>query len=178
MLNQELFSLSPMCGLWCKLKYLPMCILFPFILTCLQVRTLLYDYLTDEEQSSVTGRNPITSINEVLRDGRFTRDKLKVPLFYTSPISLLTINYVGRQFFDLPILTSKRQQKFLESMRMNSCVLFERLCLDLFKVLQKTLCTPHFPRLSLMIIPLELAYIIDYSLNPIRFMSACCSSPH
>jgi len=46
----------------------------------LQVRTLLYDYLTDEEQSSVTGRNPITSINEVLREGRFTRDKLKVSL--------------------------------------------------------------------------------------------------
>ncbi|KAI6162039.1 Sec8 exocyst complex component-specific domain-containing protein [Pisolithus thermaeus] len=42
------------------------------------VRTLLLDYLTDEERSSVAGRNPVTSINEVLREGRFTRDKLKV----------------------------------------------------------------------------------------------------
>ncbi|KAH7910695.1 Sec8 exocyst complex component-specific domain-containing protein [Hygrophoropsis aurantiaca] len=42
-----------------------------------EIRTLLHDYLTDEEQSSVTGRNPISSINEVLRDGRFTRDKSK-----------------------------------------------------------------------------------------------------
>ncbi|KAH7930548.1 exocyst complex component sec8 [Leucogyrophana mollusca] len=42
-----------------------------------EVRTLLHDYLTDEEQSSVAGRNPISSINEVLREGRFTRDKSK-----------------------------------------------------------------------------------------------------
>ncbi|KAF8560204.1 hypothetical protein OG21DRAFT_1480036 [Imleria badia] len=42
-----------------------------------EVRTLLNDYLTDEERSAVTGRNPITSINEVLREGRFTRDRLK-----------------------------------------------------------------------------------------------------
>jgi hypothetical protein len=39
---------------------------------------LLHDYLTDEEQGSVAGRNPISSINEVLREGRFTRDKQKV----------------------------------------------------------------------------------------------------
>jgi hypothetical protein len=44
----------------------------------LQVQTLLHDYLTDEEQSSVAGRNPISSINEILREGRFTRDKHKV----------------------------------------------------------------------------------------------------
>ncbi|KAH7885950.1 Sec8 exocyst complex component-specific domain-containing protein [Phlebopus sp. FC_14] len=42
-----------------------------------EVRTLLHDYLTDEEHSSVVGRNPITSINETLREGRFMRDKLK-----------------------------------------------------------------------------------------------------
>ncbi|OAX44421.1 hypothetical protein K503DRAFT_678876 [Rhizopogon vinicolor AM-OR11-026] len=42
-----------------------------------EVRTLLYDYLTDEEQSSVAGRNPISSINEILREGRFTRDRQK-----------------------------------------------------------------------------------------------------
>ncbi|KAG0704359.1 Sec8 exocyst complex component-specific domain-containing protein [Suillus ampliporus] len=42
-----------------------------------EVRTLLNDYLTDEEQGSVAGRNPISSINEVLREGRFMRDKQK-----------------------------------------------------------------------------------------------------
>ncbi|KAG9314216.1 exocyst complex component sec8 [Chiua virens] len=42
-----------------------------------EVRTLLGDYLTDEERSAVAGRNPITSINEVLREGRFTRDRVK-----------------------------------------------------------------------------------------------------
>ncbi|EIW64251.1 exocyst subunit SEC8 [Trametes versicolor FP-101664 SS1] len=45
-----------------------------------EVRTLLSDYITDEEQGAISGRNPISSINEVLRDGRFTRDKGK-PIF-------------------------------------------------------------------------------------------------
>lgn len=57
--------------------------LFQFLSTELQliagqVRTLLSDYLTDEEQGSVAGRNPIASINETLRDGKFTRDRSKV----------------------------------------------------------------------------------------------------
>ncbi|CAL1695106.1 unnamed protein product [Somion occarium] len=43
-----------------------------------EVRTLLNDYITDEEQGSVSGRNPISSINEVLREGRYIRDKTKV----------------------------------------------------------------------------------------------------
>jgi hypothetical protein len=43
-----------------------------------QVRTLLYDYLTDEEQGAVSGRNPISSINEILREGKFSRDRAKV----------------------------------------------------------------------------------------------------
>ncbi|TFK36881.1 Sec8 exocyst complex component-specific domain-containing protein [Crucibulum laeve] len=42
-----------------------------------EVRNLIQDYLTDEQQGSVTGRNPITSINEILREGRFTRDRIK-----------------------------------------------------------------------------------------------------
>ncbi|KAL4241814.1 Exocyst complex component Sec8 [Abortiporus biennis] len=42
-----------------------------------EVRTLLNDYITDEEQGIVTGRNPISSINEVLREGRYNRDKTK-----------------------------------------------------------------------------------------------------
>jgi hypothetical protein len=44
----------------------------------LQVRTLLNDYITDEEQGVVSGRNPISSINEVLREGKYNRDKSKV----------------------------------------------------------------------------------------------------
>lgn len=34
--------------------------------------------MTDEEQGSVSGRNPIAAINETLRDGKFTRDRSKV----------------------------------------------------------------------------------------------------
>ncbi len=44
----------------------------------LQVRTLLNDYITDEEQGVASGRNPISSINEVLREGKYTRDRTKV----------------------------------------------------------------------------------------------------
>ncbi|KAL1737539.1 Sec8 exocyst complex component-specific domain-containing protein [Schizophyllum commune] len=43
-----------------------------------EIRTLLHDYLTDEEQGAASGRNPISSINEMLRDSKFnTRDKSK-----------------------------------------------------------------------------------------------------
>ncbi|KAF4573092.1 hypothetical protein EYR36_007602 [Pleurotus pulmonarius] len=42
-----------------------------------EVRTLISDYITDEEQGTTSGRNPVSSINEILRDGRFTRDKTK-----------------------------------------------------------------------------------------------------
>ncbi|CCL98507.1 uncharacterized protein FIBRA_00506 [Fibroporia radiculosa] len=42
-----------------------------------EVRTLISDYVTDEEQGTVSGRNPISSINEVLREGKFNRDKTK-----------------------------------------------------------------------------------------------------
>ncbi|CDO72995.1 hypothetical protein BN946_scf185007.g49 [Trametes cinnabarina] len=45
-----------------------------------EVRTLISDYITDEEQGAISGRNPISSINEVLREGRFSRDKSKVEL--------------------------------------------------------------------------------------------------
>ncbi|EEB91488.1 hypothetical protein MPER_10142 [Moniliophthora perniciosa FA553] len=41
------------------------------------VRTLIYDYLTSEEEGNIASRNPVTSINEILRDGRFSRDKTK-----------------------------------------------------------------------------------------------------
>jgi exocyst complex component 4 len=43
-----------------------------------KVRTLLNDYLTGDEEGVVSARNPIVSVNEVLRIGRFTRDHSKV----------------------------------------------------------------------------------------------------
>lgn len=43
-----------------------------------QIRTLLRDYLTDEERGATSGRHPIASINEVLREGRVIRDKSRV----------------------------------------------------------------------------------------------------
>ncbi|KAL0951436.1 hypothetical protein HGRIS_008128 [Hohenbuehelia grisea] len=45
-----------------------------------EVRTLISDYITDEEQGTASGRNPISSINEVLREGKFNREKIK-PVF-------------------------------------------------------------------------------------------------
>lgn len=42
-----------------------------------EVRALVHDYLTDEEQGVMSGRNPISSINDVLREGKFSRDKSK-----------------------------------------------------------------------------------------------------
>ncbi len=39
---------------------------------------MLNDYLNDEEQGAAGGRNPISSINEVLREGKFSRDRIKV----------------------------------------------------------------------------------------------------
>ncbi|PPQ65775.1 hypothetical protein CVT24_011992, partial [Panaeolus cyanescens] len=45
-----------------------------------EVRTLIRDYLTDEQQGAAAGRNPISSINEILREGKYSRDKGK-PVF-------------------------------------------------------------------------------------------------
>ncbi|THH09197.1 hypothetical protein EW145_g2188 [Phellinidium pouzarii] len=42
-----------------------------------EVRTLLNDYLSDEEKGMAVGRNPISSINEILRDSKFYRDRGK-----------------------------------------------------------------------------------------------------
>ncbi|KAI0307673.1 Sec8 exocyst complex component-specific domain-containing protein [Multifurca ochricompacta] len=42
-----------------------------------EIRTLVKDYVTDEEQGFISGRNPISSINDILREGRFMRDKSK-----------------------------------------------------------------------------------------------------
>ena len=49
------------------------------------MRTLLNDYITDEEQGVVSGRNPVSSINEVLREGKAYRDKSKVS-FLRNPV--------------------------------------------------------------------------------------------
>jgi exocyst complex component 4 len=75
-------TLFPLTDVWLPIQAEVCSTVIPFnkIQSDLQVRTLLHDYLTDEEQSSVAGRNPISSINEILREGRFTRDKQKVSM--------------------------------------------------------------------------------------------------
>ncbi|CAD6900494.1 unnamed protein product [Tilletia controversa] len=42
-----------------------------------EIRTLLHDHLLDESQSSSAARNASISVNEVLRDGKFGRDRSK-----------------------------------------------------------------------------------------------------
>ncbi|GJE87574.1 Sec8 exocyst complex component-specific domain-containing protein [Phanerochaete sordida] len=56
-----------------------------------EVRTLLNDYITDEEQGVVSGRNPISSINEVLREGKHHRDRGK-PVFRFADADLKLVN--------------------------------------------------------------------------------------
>ncbi|KAG5353237.1 hypothetical protein C0989_009200 [Termitomyces sp. Mn162] len=55
-----------------------------------EVRTLIYDYLTDEDQGSVSGRNPISSINEILQDGKFIRDRGKAVFRFADTDSKIT----------------------------------------------------------------------------------------
>jgi len=43
-----------------------------------EVRNLLYMYLADDSQGSVLDRHQIMSVNEVLRDGKTTRDRQRV----------------------------------------------------------------------------------------------------
>ncbi|KAG8889462.1 hypothetical protein FRB98_004147 [Tulasnella sp. 332] len=40
-----------------------------------EIRTLLRDYLVDQDQGATSGRRPIISINDVLKDGRSGRDR-------------------------------------------------------------------------------------------------------
>ncbi|CAE7124304.1 unnamed protein product [Rhizoctonia solani] len=42
-----------------------------------EVRNLLHEHITDEGSGATAGRNPISSINEILRTGKFGRDKSK-----------------------------------------------------------------------------------------------------
>ncbi|KAJ7293405.1 exocyst complex component sec8 [Mycena rebaudengoi] len=55
-----------------------------------EVRTLIYDYLVDENQGSVSGRNPISSINEILRESKFSRDKTKAVFRFADTDTKLT----------------------------------------------------------------------------------------
>ncbi|KAF4623818.1 hypothetical protein D9613_002144 [Agrocybe pediades] len=64
-----------------------------------EVQTLISDYLTDEQQGSVSGRNPISSINEILRDGKFNRDRIK-PVFRFSDTDLKLTNKALRPHED------------------------------------------------------------------------------
>ncbi|KAJ2919296.1 hypothetical protein MD484_g1171, partial [Candolleomyces efflorescens] len=56
-----------------------------------EVKRLISDYLEDEQQGSAASRNPITSINEILREGKFSRDKIK-PVFRFSDTDLKSTN--------------------------------------------------------------------------------------
>ncbi|KAI0080371.1 hypothetical protein K474DRAFT_1590049 [Panus rudis PR-1116 ss-1] len=64
-----------------------------------EVRTLLNDYITNEEQGAVSGRNPISSINEVLREGKFNRDKSK-SVFRFADTDLKLASRTLRQYED------------------------------------------------------------------------------
>jgi len=48
-----------------------------------QVRALLHDYLQDDQSGTVSSRNPIVSVNEVLRFPK-PRDTSKVSVFLSS----------------------------------------------------------------------------------------------
>ena len=56
-----------------------------------QVRTLLHEYLTEDEDGSIASRNPITSVNEILRNGKIGRDNLKVQSLLKYSCAQLTI---------------------------------------------------------------------------------------
>ncbi|THH28293.1 hypothetical protein EUX98_g5894 [Antrodiella citrinella] len=64
-----------------------------------EIRTLLNDYITDDEQGAVSGRNPISSINEVLREGKYNRDKLK-PVFRFADTDMKKTSKLLRQYED------------------------------------------------------------------------------
>ncbi|KZT30767.1 hypothetical protein NEOLEDRAFT_1159877 [Neolentinus lepideus HHB14362 ss-1] len=64
-----------------------------------EMRTLLNDYLNDEEQGSISGRNPISSINEILREQKFQRDKAK-PVFRFADTDMKSATKTLRQYED------------------------------------------------------------------------------
>ncbi|TFK56605.1 Sec8 exocyst complex component-specific domain-containing protein [Heliocybe sulcata] len=64
-----------------------------------EMRTLLNDYLNDEEQGAVSGRNPISSINEILREQKFQRDKAK-PVFRFADTDMKSATKTLRQYED------------------------------------------------------------------------------
>ena len=70
-----------------------------------EIRTLLHEYLNDQDRGSASSRNPISSINEVLREGRFGRDRLKVSnSYYIENLSLSLSDYDYRMSIDSAIL--------------------------------------------------------------------------
>jgi exocyst complex component 4 len=49
---------------------------------------LIRDYLIVEQQGSSASRNPIASINEVLRDGKFNRERVKISIVSDTRLTL------------------------------------------------------------------------------------------
>ncbi|KAK2461622.1 hypothetical protein APHAL10511_006085 [Amanita phalloides] len=64
-----------------------------------EVHNLIRDYLVDEEQGSSSGRHPILSINEVLREGRLIRDKNKT-VFRLADTDVKLISKILRPYED------------------------------------------------------------------------------
>jgi exocyst complex component 4 len=78
-----------------------------------KVRTLIQDYVTDEQRGLVSGRNPISSISEVLRDGKFSRDKGKVRNF-ASCMLILSLTENNQSVFRFTDTDLKRISKNLK----------------------------------------------------------------
>ena len=57
------------------------------------MRLLLNDYVNDEETGMTSGRNPIASINEILREGKYIRGRGKV-----CP-QIMKISYIAHHFY-------------------------------------------------------------------------------
>jgi exocyst complex component 4 len=77
-----------------------------------QMRTLLNDYITDAEQSTIATVNPVSSINEVLRDGRLVRDKTKVDICVIEGYTELTLpSQHAFRFAETDLKTSNKALK-------------------------------------------------------------------
>ena len=72
-----------------------------------QVRTLLHEYLTEDEDGSIASRNPITSVNEILRNGKTGRDNLKVRALFQR--SFCFANDLVSLYTSFPIPTRESQ---------------------------------------------------------------------
>lgn len=78
----------------------------------IQVRTLMHDYLTDQDRGSDANIKPLTTINDVLRHSKSARDRHKVRFLLRYP-SRLHAEPEGnlRSYFGLETPTRNRWRK-------------------------------------------------------------------